>query len=301
MKRTSIAVVTLLVAAAAFPQPPAAQQPISDSEKIVAVINGETLTKEKLDALYAGIGAQMRAQYEKNGGRSAFLDNYVGKRLLVQEALKADFDKRADVKTAIEAAREAVLFDRYVRDVIAADVVTDGDVRKYYDEHSTDFNSPEQVKVRHIVVTFQGKEKEQALNKIKPVVGEIVSSGVSSPALLLRHFEDAARKYSEDGTAQSGGDLGWVPRGNLDPAFEDVAFRLKPGIMSGIVETPYGYHLILVEDKRPETKQPFESVKADIREFLISQRMADVMTALKKLTNELRRSSKVAIYNENLN
>src|SRR5205085_4252894 len=64
------------------------------SAKIVATINGENITQEKLDALYARLGAQMRDQYDKNGGKQAFLENYLRKRLMVQEALKVGFDKR---------------------------------------------------------------------------------------------------------------------------------------------------------------------------------------------------------------
>src|SRR5258708_6912045 len=79
MMRKLISALPFLIATAAF-----AQQ--NNAQKVVAVVNGETITAQKLDQLYARMGAQMRKQYEKAGGKMAFLDNYIKKRLLIQEA-----------------------------------------------------------------------------------------------------------------------------------------------------------------------------------------------------------------------
>ncbi len=284
-----------------------AQQPVDDSQKIVATVNGEVITKAKLDALYSNMGTQMRAQYEKAGGKMAFLDNYVAKRLLIQEAVKSGFDQKPEVRASLDAARESALFDRYVRDIVGAQIVTEGDLRKYYDEHKSDFATPEMVKVRHIVMTPQGKTKEQALQKIQQIASEIrqgvpgaVTQTAEAGRILLSRFGEAAQKYSEDGAAPSGGDLGWQSRGSLDPKFEEAAFNIKAGVMSGVIETSFGYHLIFVEDKKPAGTQPYEAVRADIREFLLAQRAADVLGSVKRLTNELRASSKVALFPENM-
>jgi peptidyl-prolyl cis-trans isomerase C len=300
MKR-SVLILCMLVAAAAV------GQPADESQKIVATVNGEVITKAKLDALYANMGVQMRSQYEKAGGKMAYLDNYVAKRLLIQEAIKSGFDQKAEVRATLEAARESALFDRYIRDVVAADIVTESDLRKYYDEHKSDFATGEMVKVRHIVVMPQGKTKEQALQKIQQVVAEIrqgvrgeMAKTPEGERILLSRFGEAARKYSEDGSASSGGDLGWQSRGSLDAKFEEAAFNMKTGVMSGIIETSFGYHLIFVEDKKSAGTLPFEEVRADLREFLLSQRAADVMGTVKRLTNELRASSKVALFPENV-
>ena len=79
-----------------------------------------------------------------------------------------------------------------------------------------------------------------------------------------------------------------------------MAFGMPKGTMSGVVETKFGYHLIFVEDKRPAGTQPYEEVRAAIREFLLSQRATEVMTAVNKLTNELRVASKVTLFPENI-
>ena len=293
---------------------PILAQPTDAQKKVVAVINGETITAQKLDEMYDRIGTQMREQYEKGGGKQAFLENYVKKRLLVQEALKSGFDKRPDVQADIEAAKEATIFDRYVRDVVAANLVNDAAAKQYYDQHLDEFATPEKIHVRHIVITAsdngpRARSKEQALELIKQVATRLheVNAGSRSIAdpkaaaqLRVNQFSQLARQYSEDAAAANGGELGWLAKGQLDPDFEAAAWGLTPGIPSGIVETKFGYHLILVDGKQPAGTEPFDRVRSSIREFLMTQKAADVMSQVGRLTNELRANSKVAIYPENV-
>jgi peptidyl-prolyl cis-trans isomerase C len=279
------------------------------------VINGEVVTVERLNRMYANLNTQMRKQYDDNGGKGAFLENYIRKRLIIQEAIKSGFDKRPEVTAAIESSRESTLFDRYVRDVVAVPVVTEGDTRTYYKAHPEDFATPEKVHVRHIIIAPvetgpARKSKGEALERIEKVAGEIRAADVVSARgttdaatlwrLRLAHFADAAKKYSEDGVAQSGGDLGWIVKGQTDPAFEAAAWSMKPGTMSGIVESKFGYHLILVEDREPAGTEPFETVQSTIREYLLSQKASDVMATVTRLTNELRANSRISTFPENI-
>jgi len=305
----------LVLAIAALAMPLAAQQPkpAPAPQKQVAIVNGEIITAERFEQMWNNMGAPMRDQYEKAGGRSAFLENYLRKRLVIQEAIKSGFDKRPDVRVDMEAGAESALFDRYVRDVVAAPIVTEADIKKYYDEHQSDFAVPEKVRVRHIVITEQQagplvKTKEQALERIKQIAADLLSHNIelrdaeptAATRLRLIYFSDAARKYSEDGSASSGGDLGWHAKGELDPQFEEAAFGLPVGRMSGVVETKFGYHLIFVEDHRPSGTEPYADVRSTIREFLLGQKASDVMTAVNRLTNELRVTSKVTLFPENI-
>ena len=103
-------------------------------------------------------------------------------------------------------------------------------------------------------------------------------------AMLLSRALARPRAYSQTPSAASGGDLGWVTQGQLDPDFEAVAWHLKPGIVSGIVHTKFGYHLIIVEGHQPAGTEPFEAVRASVREYLMTQKAADVVNAVAKLT-----------------
>lgn len=323
IKRTLI---PLLLASAAFAQqaPPAKTAPApqstaaaaaDDSKRPVAVINGETITVEKLNRMYANLNTQMRTNYDQNGGKGAFLENYIRKRLMLQEAFKNGFDKKPEVVATLETARESALFDRYVRDVVAAGIVTDKDVRDYYDAHPDDFATPEKVHVRHIVVAVTNagpapKTDGQALEEISHIAAELRAADVSSAMgkpdeatmakLRLAHFEDAAKKYSEDSSAESGGDLGWMSKGQLDPTFEAAAWGLKPGVISGVVHSKFGYHLIYVEGKEPAGVEPFDAVKSGIREYLLTQKATDVVNAVARLTNELKANSRISVFPENI-
>ena len=324
IKRTLIPL--LLLASAAFAQqaPPAKTAPApqstaaaaaDDSRRPVAVINGETITVEKLNRMYANLNTQMRTNYDQNGGKGAFLENYIRKRLMLQEAFKTGFDKKPEVVATLETARESALFDRYVRDVVAAGIVTDKDVRDYYDAHPDDFATPEKVHVRHIVVAVTNagpapKTDGQALEEISHIAAELRAADVSSAMgkpdeatmakLRLAHFEDAAKKYSEDSSAESGGDLGWMSKGQLDPTFEAAAWGLKPGVISGVVHSKFGYHLIYVEGKEPAGVEPFDAVKSGIREYLLTQKATDVVNAVARLTNELKANSRISVFPENI-
>ena len=303
----------LLVAGASLPL--VAQQPASPKlqDPIVAQINGETITQSQLNNLYDSLNLQMRQQYERAGGKAAFLDNYARKRLLLQEALKSGFDKRPEVQEAVNAAKESALFDRYVKEVVSRQVVTNEMVRKYYDDHHDDFNEPEQVKAYHIIVMFNGtgpkpKTKEQAKAEIDKIAQELrdrakgwtnVSEAQRAHAMLTA-FNDAAKAYSEDGTAPHGGELGWFERGKMDKTFEDVAFGLKPGTMSDPFETRFGYHIVFVEGHKAPRVTPFEEAKQSIRDKLIGEHTGEIMSMVTRLTDELKSSSKVALYPENI-
>jgi EpsD family peptidyl-prolyl cis-trans isomerase len=324
IKRTLIPL--LLLASSAFAQqaPPAktlaapqstASAAADDSKRPVAVVNGETITVERLNRMYANLNTQMRANYDQNGGKGALLENYIRKRLLLQEAFKTGFDKKPEVVATVETARESALFDRYVRDVVAAGIVTDKDVHDYYDAHPDDFATPEKVHVRHIVVAVTSagpapKTDGQALEQISKIASELRAADVASamgkpdPATLaklrLAHFADAAKKYSEDGSAESGGDLGWMSKGQLDPAFEAAAWGLKPGLISGVVHTKFGYHLIYVEGKESAGVESFDAVKNGVREYLMTQKATDVVNAVARLTNELKANSRISVFPENI-
>jgi peptidyl-prolyl cis-trans isomerase C len=273
------------------------------ADKPVAVVNGQTITAKALDQMWDRIGPQMRDQYEKSGGgKAAFLNQYVNKMLIVQEAMKSGFDKRADVQNDVAAAREAAIFDDYVRDVVSADLVKEIDERAYYDQHRQDFVTPERLHIRHIVITDpstgpRAKSKDEAiatLNKISAPLKNV------SPQTMPSQFAALAKQYSEDAAAQSGGDLGWVVKGRLDPTFEAAAWSLPVDVPSGVVQTQFGYHLILVEARQPAGVKPFEEVQPAIHEALLAQKMADVMQILGRLTVDLRANSKVAVYPENI-
>jgi parvulin-like peptidyl-prolyl isomerase len=133
--------------------------------------------------------------------------------------------------------------------------VTDAEIRTYFNEHRSEYDQAEQVRVSHILTK---SEAEARLVLARFRRGE--------------KFEDLAQ-YSEDpGSKAQGGDLGFVSRGQLVGEFEKVAFSLKPGQTSGIVKTQFGFHIIRVTDSRSPQPARIEAVRDQIRGQLLTRK-----------------------------
>ncbi len=145
-------------------------------------------------------------------------------------------------------------------------------IKAYYDAHIADYRAPKQVHARHILVkasaTAPQTEKDAAKAKLTAAQKRIAAG---------EDFAKVAKEVSQDGSAQSGGDLGYFGEGAMVKPFEKVAFELNKGQVSGIVETPFGYHLIKVEDIRMPTHQEIDSVKNTIAIALLQKDARSVL------------------------
>lgn len=167
-----------------------------------------------------------------------------------------------------EYLRQQLSIRKLVQKEIAARVVVgDADVHAYYEEHRERFTRPEQVRARHVLVKVAPaappEERARARERIEAVLAE-ARAGTSFPEL--------ARERSEDGTAAQGGDLGFFSRGQMVGPFEEAAFALQPGELSGVVETVFGFHVIQVEDRRPEERIAEAEVRGAIRAQLAERK-----------------------------
>ena len=141
--------------------------------------------------------------------------------------------------------------------------VPEDELRKYYAENEKRYTSPEERRASHILVKAEksapAAEREKAKAKAEALLAEVKKTPVS--------FPDVARKNSDDpGSAQRGGDLDYFGRGAMVKPFEDAAFGLKQGEMSGVVESDFGYHIIQVTGVRGGEKKSFEQVRAEIED-----------------------------------
>jgi peptidyl-prolyl cis-trans isomerase C len=190
-------------------------------------------------------------------GTRDFLENYVIPReVLYQEAKSKGLDKNKEILAKIEDAGRAILIDALLEEVLRGrGEVSEEEIQRYYKENPTLFKEPQEIKIRHIVVSTE------------PALKEVVTK--------LSHgepFEKLASAYNIGNFKEDGGNLGYIRRGQLAPPFaqfEEVAFSLrKRGQISEVVSTPYGYHIIRLEDMRGDTLKPFNQVKERIRFFL---------------------------------
>jgi peptidyl-prolyl cis-trans isomerase D len=137
-----------------------------------------------------------------------------------------------------------------------ASPVSETALRQYYEAHKDTYRTPERVKVRHILFKTQGVAKED-VPKIRAKAEDVLKQ-IKGGA----DFAKMAEKYSEDpSNAKSGGDLGWVVRGQMVKEFEEAAFTQKPKEIGNLVTTTYGFHIVEVMEKQDARLQPFEEVK----------------------------------------
>ena len=301
MKRTLLA-----LALAAFALPLAAQ---SDADKLIARVNGKEITNRDLNEIWDRLTPEVQKQYEKVGGKKVFLDNYLSKQVIVQEALRSGFAEKAGLAAEeMDSTIEAQIFDRYIREVIAADLASDEEMRKLYQERRSEFATPEQAKMR-IIRALKGDRPEEARDKVAKAMLEvfaarqqIAQSVAANEALdaMAVVFSEVATRVSDHESAKEGGSMGWVPVHTLDPKLAQAARTMKNGTISGVLETADAFQLVLVDDYRPAGVDAYEAVQGALREYVLARNAPRVMAAVQKRSAELRAQGKVEVFLQNL-
>ncbi len=188
----------------------------------------------------------LQSEYAQAGGEQGFL-----------EALKKADVTIDHVKKSVE---ETLLINKLLAGVVESGTkVTPDEVRQAFDQESTGGKT---ATVRHILILTQGKtdaEKAAAKTKIEGILAEAKAGA---------DFAELAKKYSEDGGSKDKGGLYEnFPRGQMVKPFDEAAFSVPVGQLSGVVETNYGYHILQIVGRQNETR-PFEEARAEIESRL---------------------------------
>ncbi len=170
-----------------------------------------------------------------------------------------------------EELRRRLIIEKVTAGVTGAEVrIKKGEALKYYRAHKEDYDEPEKVRARMIVVSTE----EEAVKVRK--------------GLTKKNFSEVAKKVSLGPEAKKGGDLGFFARGEMPEEFEKAVFSLKPGGISPIVKTEYGYHILLLESKKRARRLGFKEARRGIEDKLgrleRQRRFSVWMTSLKKKT-----------------
>ncbi len=190
-----------------------------------------------------------------------------------EKAVRAYFEKNKERYKEPEKRRFAWVVFR-AEDFLDQVSVKEDEVRAYYDDHPGEFYQEKEVRARHILFRLKqgaSPEEEKKVEEKARKVLELARKG--------ENFAKLAEKYSEGPTAKKGGDLGYFTHDRMVPAFADAAFALKPGEISDLVRTPFGFHIIKTEDVRPEKTIPFEEARKDIEKKLKMEKAKDVAYA----------------------
>jgi len=285
-----------------------------------AVVNGSVITQAELDSQINMIIDRLH-----NSGRfpnvselsqikMQVLENLIARELLYQESqkkgfkadqeavnaqlgtLKAQFPNEAEFQNALSRMdltesslrlkiKRDLAIRKLVDDEIAGKVtVSDKEIKDYYDSNPETFQTPERVRASHILIKVDPNSDESQKTEARDKISQIQKKLQKG-----QDFSALATEYSEGPSGPKGGDLGYFTRGQMVKPFEDAAFTMKPGEVSGMVETRFGYHLIKVTDKTPESKLSYDDVKEKLGEFLKQRKVQEeIQPYVKNLEQEAK-------------
>ena len=287
-------------ASAAAPQEPAVKAVPAQLPEIVARVNGEAINKADLENAVRGLegraGGPVPADQRDRVYRGV-LDDMIGYKLLMQEAkarqiavpdadvdaqvaqIRSQFQSDAQFQQALAAqkmtleavrddARAEMSVEKLVESEIAGKVAVKPEaITDFYQKNQDKFQQGPRVRASHILIGIpqnaDPSTKQQAKAKAEALLKDLKTG---------KDFAATAKASSQDpGSAPNGGDLGYFEQGQMVPPFEQAAFALKPGEMSEVVETQFGYHIIKVADKQDSRLVPLDDARQQIEQYLTQQ------------------------------
>jgi parvulin-like peptidyl-prolyl isomerase len=311
--------------AAATPMPPpGGATPGKAAHHTVATVNGKPIPEEKVYALYrmnrstlAQRGRTLTDNDEKVL-RAQSLQIAVADELFFQDAQKkgikvtsAEVDEAVkQLKTRVGSEENYKKFvadsgfsdidvrkelernlrtEAYRKSLFAGKQVSDDQVKKFYDENAPKgmFNVPEQVHVQFIVLRVNETDPASVRAEAKTKAEEAAKRAAAG-----EEFTALAKQYSQDPSAERGGDIGLVPRGVMFPKFDEIAFALAPGGVSPAFETPRGFGVVKVLEKKPPATRTYNEVKEALK--LDMGRLVE-QDALKAKANELAKGAAIEV------
>lgn len=298
-----------------------AAEPEKPEEPAAAVVNGVRIPMTILDR---EIQSAMRQNPQLRSGddvaalrkiRKEALDDVISKELIFQEGKKAGIEAReleidtemAKIKQRFpseaeykKALKQEKLAEKDLREIVERALVrkkvldikikptvkpvTEEDIEAFYQKNKDLFA---EVQVSHILIKVASDANDQAKADAKSKMQAILAEARGGA-----NFAELAKKHSQCPSSQNGGDLGFFPRGQMVKPFEDAAFSLEKGQISDIVETEFGYHIILAMDRKPKTQSELDEIHERIREGLYEK---EVDAALKKWLETVKEKAIIEI------
>ena len=293
-------------------------------DEIVARVNQEIITmidlNKELRILRASLvqetqnPEQLEQQFQRE--KRALLRTMIQTEMMVQRAEEFGISANigADVTKFIEETRKSAgipnleILDQYLREqgssledyrqslrqrltidsllqqfVYSKLTLLTTEIEAYYQEHIEEYTEKAQVELKEILFLTEGKDKAQVSKKAAEVLAQLQASA---------SFEDLAKQYSDGPTAARGGDIGSFKQGSMSSLIEEVAFQLKEGDISGIIETEYGLQIIKVVSHTAVRLKPVEEVRQEISRQLYEQK---AQPGLRKFMDELREQTYIYI------
>lgn len=233
-----------------------------EENKVLASVGGMPITEADVDEAILGMGQRGQSLMNPQG-RKMVLEQLINRKLLLASARKELLEFDPAFKAQLAAVKDELLTKFAINRAIENVKVSDDEVKTFYDENPSRFETGETVSASHILVDSEDKAKEI---RTAIVAGETT-------------FADAARLNSSCPSKEQGGDLGAFSRGQMVKEFEDAAFAMNVGDLSEPVQTQFGWHLITVTDKKESSTLPYEQIKEQLREQLLAEKQQKAYTS----------------------
>jgi peptidyl-prolyl cis-trans isomerase C len=230
----------------------------------VATVNGKPIPASKVDQLVKQVVAQGKAT-DSPQLREQVKKELIGREVLIQQADKEGIGNRADVKNAIDNARQSIMINAMLGDYVKKHPVTDAEIKAEYDKFKAQSGDKE-YHARHILV---GTEDEA-----KAIIAKLKGGA---------KFEDLAKQSKDPGSAANGGDLDWASPAAFVPEFSKAMTSLQKGqVTETPVHTQFGWHVIKLDDVRAAKIPSLDEVKQQIAESLQQKKVAAFRDELMK-------------------
>jgi parvulin-like peptidyl-prolyl isomerase len=292
----SIALAVLLTLGAAGPVRSVQAAKVED--RIVAIVNSDLIMlsevkreiapeRERIEKQYRGEELQRRLQMaeamtltrmierrlqlQEAKVRSVDVGDHEVKQALkqlIQQGEKLDEKDPASMKNVRDQLTLLKVVDREVRSGV---MVADPEMKRYFQEHRDRFALPEEYTLSQIFLKARTSDDVADLRAKAKEIMSALKQGES--------FEDLALRYSDDPTGSRGGRLGLVRQGELLPAIERGVVNLVPGGISEVIESPLGFHIVRLDDKKPKAFRPYEEVRQEIQALVFQQKSEDMFQA----------------------
>jgi peptidyl-prolyl cis-trans isomerase C len=255
---------------------------------------GEGFYRQVLDQVVAGVLVFQEAEEkgyaatdEEVAARIAELRSRLGSDEEFDQALSAQGMSRGELEANF---RRNLTVQKFLEhEVLSKVAVSEEAEREFYQQNLERMKGPQQVRVSHVLIAVEpeaGEDEKAAARKEAEEVRTQVESGADLGALAKEHSDDP-------GSKEKGGELPWLAPGQAVEPFEKAAFALEPGQVSGVVESPFGFHVIKLHEKKEAGTRPFEEVQGQIASFL---KQREAQGKVQALVDKLRAEARVEIF-----
>ncbi len=250
-------------------------------EPALATVGEARITVDSFRSSLEALPPQWQARAKTPSGRKQILEHQIRAQLIELEAEDRGISSEPKVAYQIEQAVQRILLQELMKVWQNEFDIPEEDLLDYYNKNKQKFAGGQKYRAQHVLVKVSenaSQAKKQEARQKALAAKKKIEDGAK--------FEDVAREMSEGPSASKGGDLGYVEKGRFHPKFEETALSLKPGELSGPVQTPFGFHIIRLVDVKEPNDQSFEDVKDEIRKQIMPRKRQEAfeafMTSLKQ-------------------